>query len=265
LSHSSNVFANSRALPDFIHLFQKVSDELSPTPEATMRKTLLIATALTASAHAFSSVAAQPSSSVLQSLPAEVQKDIEETRARCQQAIDNVPVPSGDVGLVTFTVSGKQAVLVDPKLSFAEHIKVLRGFTRYEPKEIDELIQRQRKGGPEFFSSQIVVQEGLTGSGTFDLRIIHGLSGTKYYRNVTAWDCHAADFPIVYFIGFRVRKIKDGTIFVSREKDIVKVISLKALDPGLDKHIKVQLFEGAKVLCPDIATGCDPSIFYSRE
>jgi hypothetical protein len=79
-----------------------------------MRKTLLIATALTASAHAFSSVAAQPSSSVLQSLPTDVQKDIEETRARCQQAAGNVP--SGDVGLVTFTVSGKQAVLVDPKL-----------------------------------------------------------------------------------------------------------------------------------------------------
>jgi hypothetical protein len=65
---------------------------------------------------------------------------------------------------------------------------------------------------PEFFSSQIVVQEELTGSGTFDLHIIHGLSGTKYYRNVTAWDCQRADFPIVYFIGFRVRKIENGTI-----------------------------------------------------
>jgi hypothetical protein len=43
------------------------------------------------------------------------------------------------------------------------------------------------------------------------------------------------------------------------------VISLNALDPGLDRHIKVQLFEGAKVLCPDIATGCDQRIFYSRE
>jgi hypothetical protein len=60
---------------------------------------------------------AQVSSSVLQSLPANVQKDIEETRARCQQAVDKVPsVPSGDGGLVTFNVSGKQAVLIDPKL-----------------------------------------------------------------------------------------------------------------------------------------------------
>jgi hypothetical protein len=71
--------------------------------------------------------------------------------------------------------------------------------------------------------------------------------------------------PILYFIGFRVRKIEQGTIFVSREKDIVNVISLNALDPGLDKHIKVQLFENAKVSCPDIATGCDERIFYSRE
>jgi hypothetical protein len=69
----------------------------------------------------------------------------------------------------------------------------------------------------------------------------------------------------VYLIGFRVRKIENGTIFVSREKDIINVISLKALDPGLDKHIKVQLFEGTKVLCPDIATECDQGIFYRRE
>jgi hypothetical protein len=52
--------------------------------------------------------------SVLRSLPADVQKDIEETRARCQQAIDNVP--SGDWGLPHFTLGGRKAVLVDPKL-----------------------------------------------------------------------------------------------------------------------------------------------------
>ena len=57
---------------------------------------------------------AKSSSPILKSLPAEVQKHIEETRARCQQAADNVP--SGDVGLVTFTLSGNQAVLIDPKL-----------------------------------------------------------------------------------------------------------------------------------------------------
>ena len=176
------------------------------------------------------------------------------------------------------------------------HLKLLREFKK-RGYFIDELIERQRKGGPEFFSSQIIVQEQLSGSGTYDLRIFHGLSKPKYYRNVTAWDCQAADFPIVYFVGFRVRKIENGTppppplptterdieethrlrkereqreaaektIFVSREKDIVNVISLSALDPGLDKHIKVQLFESTKVLCPDIATGCDKRIFYSRE
>jgi hypothetical protein len=147
--------------------------------------------------------------------------------------------------------------------SFAKHIKFLRGF-KQRGYDIDRLIEDQRKGGPEFFSSQIIVQENQSGSGTFDLRNFHGLAEPQYYRNVTAWDCQAQDFPIVYFVGFRVRKIEDGTIFVSREKDIVNVISLKALDPGLDKHIKVQLFESAKVLCPDIATECDQHIFYVR-
>jgi hypothetical protein len=146
--------------------------------------------------------------------------------------------------------------------SFAEHLKFLRKLKKYD---VDGLIQRQRKGGPEFFSSQIIVQGYLAGTTTSRLRTFHGLSEPKYYRNVTAWDCQAEDFPIVYFVGFRVRKIDDGTIFVSREKDIVNVISLKALDPGLDKHIKVQLFESAKVLCPDIATRCDRHIFYTRE
>jgi hypothetical protein len=51
---------------------------------------------------------------------------------------------------------------------------------------------------------------------------------------------------------------------VSREKDFVNVISLKALDPGLDKHIKVQLFEGTKVLCADIATGSHYLRLYRR-
>lgn len=39
------------------------------------------------------------------------------------------------------------------------------------------------------------------------------------------------DYPIVSFVGFRVRKVEDGAIYVSREKDIVNVISL-ALDPA---------------------------------
>jgi hypothetical protein len=87
--------------------------------------------------------------------------------------------------------------------SFAKHIKFLRAF-KQRGYDIDRLIQDQRKGGPEFFSSQIIVQENLSGSGTYDLRNFHGLSEPRDYRNVTAWDCRAEDFPIVYFIGFRV-------------------------------------------------------------
>jgi hypothetical protein len=81
----------------------------------TVKKTLLIATALTASAHALSSAAAQPSSSVLQSLPAEVQKYIEETRASCRSVdIDTLAVTSGDDGLTQFLLGGRKAVLIDP-------------------------------------------------------------------------------------------------------------------------------------------------------
>lgn len=109
------------------------------------------------------------------------------------------------------------------------------------------------------------MQEHQSGSGTFDLRLFHGLSNAVVYRNVTAWDCQGEDFPIIYFVGFRVRQIKDNTIFVAREKDVVNVISLKTLDAKLEKHIKVQIFERDKVLCRDVGAECDAAIFYTRE
>jgi hypothetical protein len=148
---------------------------------------------------------------------------------------------------------------------FEQHIKALRAARRYEPEDIDKLIAQERKFGANFFSSQIIVQEELSGSGTFDLRLYHGLSTATNYRNVTAWDCAREDYPIVYFVGFRVRRIEDDTILVTREKDVVNVISLKALDPTLEKHVRVKVFEADKLLCADIGKGCDPAIFYSRE
>ena len=56
-------------------------------------------------------VHAQSDSSILRSLPAEVQKDIEETRTSCRST-DN-EINSGDSGLIQFLLGGKRAVLVD--------------------------------------------------------------------------------------------------------------------------------------------------------
>ncbi len=97
------------------------------------------------------------------------------------------------------------------------------------------------------------------------MRLFHGLSDAASYRNVTAWACQADDYPIAYFVGFRVRKIENGTIFVTREKDVLNVIALKALDQKLEKKLKVQIFEGDKVLCPDLGKSCGSGIWYSRE
>ena len=149
--------------------------------------------------------------------------------------------------------------------SFDQLIKEMRASHRDEPKDVDALVARARKGGPEFFSSQIIIQEEQSGSGTFDLRRTHGLSGAKSYRNVTAWACEADDYPIVYFVGFRVREIADGTIAVSREKDIVNVISLHALDPDLKKHLQVKMMDGGEILRRDLGEGCIDRIYYDRE
>jgi hypothetical protein len=149
--------------------------------------------------------------------------------------------------------------------SFDRLIKEMRGLNRDDPKDIDALVARARKGGPEFFSSQIIIQQEQSGSGTWDLRRTHGLSGAKSYRNVTAWTCEAADYPIAYFVGFRVREIADNTITVSREKDIVNVISLRALDPELNKHLQVKMQDSNELLCRDLAEGCIDRIYYGRE
>src|SRR5262249_10348447 len=61
---------------------------------------------------------AEESSPVLQSLPAEVQKEIERVRAACREELGHRglamrSVSSGDDGLIQFTLSGTRAVMID--------------------------------------------------------------------------------------------------------------------------------------------------------
>jgi len=60
------------------------------------------------------------SSSILRSLPSNVQKNIEGIRAACRERGSDISVTSGDEGLITFTVSGTQAVLID-ELNFCAY------------------------------------------------------------------------------------------------------------------------------------------------
>jgi hypothetical protein len=57
---------------------------------------------------------------LLNSLPDNVRKSIEETRAACRSIGADVKVTSGDQGLGRFTLDGKQAVLIDPILLCGE-------------------------------------------------------------------------------------------------------------------------------------------------
>jgi hypothetical protein len=51
---------------------------------------------------------------------------------------------------------------------------------------------------------------------------------------------------------------------VSREKGMVNIISLKTIDPDLDKPTSVKDADNHAVLCADIAKGCIKTIFYGR-
>ena len=150
-------------------------------------------------------------------------------------------------------------------LDFDKHLDALRAITgRYEKEVPDELIARQKKGGPDFFTSQIAVEEEQTGSGTYDLRNLHGINTAKQYTNLTRWTCEHDDYPIVYFIGFRVRDFADGAID-PREPGTVNIVPLRDIDPELKKGTKVKLQDSGKVLCADIATSCIDEIFYDRQ
>ena len=57
---------------------------------------------------------------------------------------------------------------------FNERIAEIRKANRYEKADIDELIAEQKAGGPDFFSTQVVIKEEQSGSGDFDLHLFQG-------------------------------------------------------------------------------------------
>src|SRR5262249_35995822 len=57
--------------------------------------------------------------------------------------------------------------------SFDKHVNDIRASKRYEPEQIEGLIANQQKYGPDFFTSQIFIQEEQSGSTYFDLRMFH--------------------------------------------------------------------------------------------
>jgi len=148
---------------------------------------------------------------------------------------------------------------------FDEHIVEIQKANRYEKADIDELIAEQKAGGPDFFSTQVVIKEEQSGSGDFDLHLFQGFSDPQAKYNVAEkWHCEHDDYPVAYFVGFKVTAISGGAILVTREKGTVNVISLKKIDPDLDKHTSVKDFKSHAVLCQDIAEGCIKTIFYGR-
>jgi hypothetical protein len=148
---------------------------------------------------------------------------------------------------------------------FDEHIAEIRKANRYEKADIDELIAEQKAGGPDFFSAQVVIKEEQSGSGDFDLHLFQGFSDPQAKYNVaTEWRCKHDDYPVAYFVGFKVRQIDGHAIVVSREQGTVNIISLKTIDPDLETPTSVKDADSHAVLCADIAKGCIKTIFYGR-
>ncbi len=148
---------------------------------------------------------------------------------------------------------------------FDAHIERIRKANRYEEADINKLIADQKAGGPDFFSTQVVIKDEQSGSGDFDLNMFQGFSDPQAkYKSDMKWSCTSVDYPVAYFVGFKVKEIGNGTILVTPQKGTVNVISLKTLDPNLDQHTKVRDAQSHAVLCDDIAQGCIKTIFYGQ-
>ncbi len=93
---------------------------------------------------------------------------------------------------------------IDRARPFSQHIVELRKSNRFAKEEIDKLISDERNGGPEFFSSQVVIKGEQSGSGDFDLNLFQGFSDQQAkYRTAKKWSCQSDDYPVVYFVGFK--------------------------------------------------------------
>ena len=67
------------------------------------------------------------------------------------------------------------------------------------------MIAEQKAGGPDFFSTQVVIKEEQSGSGDFDLHLFQGFSDPQAkYNVVEKWHCEHDDYPVAYFVGFKV-------------------------------------------------------------
>ncbi len=83
---------------------------------------------------------------------------------------------------------------------FSQHIAELRKSNRSAKEGIDKLIADERNGGPEFFSSQVVIKGEQSSSGDFDLNLFQGFSDQQTkYRTTKKWNCQSDDYPVVYF------------------------------------------------------------------
>src|SRR5205814_863215 len=112
-----------------------------------------------------------------------------------------------------------------------QHLHDLRASRRYEPAQIGSLHCTQPQGRARILFLADLYPGGGFRSRTFRLRLFHGLVNANTPQR--SGTCGREDYPIVYFVGSRVRTIESGTIEVSREKEVVNVISLKDLAPAL--------------------------------
>jgi hypothetical protein len=126
---------------------------------------------------------------------------------------------------------------------------ILQRNPRYGPQIAEDFFNRAKDSGDDYLQFQVhYFAEYPGGSGWFDVVGLTGLA-EAHQKQIRQWTCD--NYPILLMIGIEPRFIKNGTLYVSRNKNITTIISLSKLSK-VDKPLAMRLLRSNQLLCADL-------------
>jgi hypothetical protein len=138
--------------------------------------------------------------------------------------------------------------------SAEEHRAWLAADSRYGEEISSKFATDARTQGDNYLQYQMFyLPEYPGGSGWFDITGLTGLREARSQR-VKEWTCdNNESYPIVFLIGLEAKTIREGTLYVSPQRGLYTLVSLKDLSkPG--KPMPVRLSGSNKLVCTDLRT-----------
>jgi hypothetical protein len=135
--------------------------------------------------------------------------------------------------------------------SVEEHRTWLSENKRYGLQIAAEFYSRAKNSGDDYLQYQVHYFPAYPGgSGWFDVAGITGLAESDS-KQVRSWTCDVWDHPFLLMIGIEARAVRNGTLYVSRKKNISTIISLSRLSET-NMPIAMRLKRSNRLVCADL-------------